>query len=74
MAPKMKHAKGERLNIRFNSKIKLEFHGARDDVGILFASQNGEYTFNSFTRFPHSFFAHSQIELYRGTALSAFIG
>ncbi len=27
MAPKMKHAKGERLNIRFNRKIKLEFHG-----------------------------------------------
>ena len=25
----MKHAKGERLNIRFNRKIKLEFHGAR---------------------------------------------
>ncbi len=29
MAQKMKHAKGERLNIRFNRKIKLEFHGAR---------------------------------------------
>ncbi len=25
----MKHTKGERLNIRFNGKIKLEFHGAR---------------------------------------------
>jgi hypothetical protein len=25
----MKHAKGERLNIHFNSKIRLEFHGAR---------------------------------------------
>jgi len=37
MAPKMKHAKGERLNIRFNSKIKLEFHGARltSDGGLL---------------------------------------
>ncbi|MFC2170052.1 transposase, partial [Acidobacteriota bacterium] len=33
----MKHAKGERLNIRFNSKIKLEFHGARltSDGGLL---------------------------------------
>jgi hypothetical protein len=29
MAQKMRLAKGERLNIRFNSKIKLEFHGAR---------------------------------------------
>jgi hypothetical protein len=29
MAPKMKHTKGERLNIHFNRKIKLEFHGAR---------------------------------------------
>ncbi len=37
MAPKMKHAKGERLNIRFNSKIKFEFHGARltSDGGLL---------------------------------------
>jgi hypothetical protein len=25
----MKRTKGERLNIRFNRKIKLEFHGAR---------------------------------------------
>jgi len=25
----MKHANGERLNIRFSKKIKLEFHGAR---------------------------------------------
>ena len=25
----MKHSMGERLNIRFNRKIKLEFHGAR---------------------------------------------
>jgi hypothetical protein len=34
---KMKHAKGERLNIRFNRKIKLEFHGARltSDGGLL---------------------------------------
>jgi hypothetical protein len=33
----MKHTKGERLNIRFNSKIKLEFHGARltSDEGLL---------------------------------------
>ncbi len=29
MAPKKKNTKGERLNIRFNSKIKLESHGAR---------------------------------------------
>ena len=29
MASKMKNTKGERLNIRFNRKIKLEFHGAR---------------------------------------------
>jgi len=37
MAPKMKHTKGERLNIRFNRKIKLEFHGARltSDGGVL---------------------------------------
>ena len=37
IAPKMKHAKGEMLNIRFNSKIKLEFHGARltSDGGLL---------------------------------------
>ncbi len=26
MAQKMKHTKGERLNIRFNRKIKLKFH------------------------------------------------
>ncbi len=26
MAQKMKHTKDERLNIRFNRKIKLEFH------------------------------------------------
>ncbi len=33
----MKHTIGERLNIRFNSKIKLEFHGARltSDGGLL---------------------------------------
>jgi hypothetical protein len=33
----MKYAKGERLNIRFNRKIKLEFHGARltSDGGLL---------------------------------------
>jgi hypothetical protein len=37
MASKMNHAKGERLNIRFNGKIKLEFHGARltSDGGLL---------------------------------------
>jgi hypothetical protein len=37
MAQKMKHTKGERLNIRFNRKIKLEFHGARltSDGGLL---------------------------------------
>jgi hypothetical protein len=29
MEQKMKHTLGERLNIRFNGKIKLEFHGAR---------------------------------------------
>ena len=29
MAVKMKHAKGERLNIRSNRKIKLESHGGR---------------------------------------------
>jgi hypothetical protein len=29
IAKKIKYAKGERLNIRFNRKIKLEFHGAR---------------------------------------------
>ncbi len=28
MASKMKYTKGERLNIRFNRKIKLEFPGA----------------------------------------------
>ncbi len=26
---KMKHTKGERLNIHLNRKIRLEFHGAR---------------------------------------------
>ena len=33
----MKRTKGERLNIRFNRKIKLEFHGARltSDAGLL---------------------------------------
>ncbi len=33
----MKHAKGERFTMRFSSKIKLEFHGARlkSDGGIL---------------------------------------
>jgi hypothetical protein len=37
MASKMKYAKGERLNIHFNSKIRLEFHGARltSDGGLL---------------------------------------
>ncbi len=37
MVVKMNHAKGERLNIRFNRKIKLEFHGARltSDGGLL---------------------------------------
>jgi len=37
MAQKMKHTLGERLNIRFNGKIKLEFHGARltSDGGLL---------------------------------------
>ncbi len=37
MASKIKYAKGERLNIHFNSKIKLEFHGARltSDGGLL---------------------------------------
>jgi hypothetical protein len=37
MAQKMKHTMGERLNIRFNRKIKLEFHGARltSDGGLL---------------------------------------
>jgi len=37
MAHEMKHTKDERLNIRFNSKIKLEFHGARltSDGGLL---------------------------------------
>jgi hypothetical protein len=33
----VKHTMGERLNIRFNRKIKLEFHGARltSDGGLL---------------------------------------
>lgn len=33
----MKYTKGERLNIHFNSKIRLEFHGARltSDGGLL---------------------------------------
>jgi hypothetical protein len=37
MASKMEYAKGERLNIRFDRKIKLEFHGARltSDRGLL---------------------------------------
>ncbi len=37
MASNMKYTKGERLNIRFNRKIKLEFHGARltSDGGLL---------------------------------------
>jgi hypothetical protein len=37
MASKMKYTKGERLNIRFNGKIKLEFYGARltSDGGLL---------------------------------------
>jgi hypothetical protein len=37
MSSKMKCTKGERLNIHFNSKIKLEFHGARltSDGGLL---------------------------------------
>jgi len=37
MAPKMKNTKGERLNIRFNRTIKLEFHGAKltSDGGLL---------------------------------------
>lgn len=29
MSLKMKCTKGERLNIHFNNKIRLEFHGAR---------------------------------------------
>jgi hypothetical protein len=37
MAQKMKHTMGERLNIRFNRKIMLEFHGAKltSDGGLL---------------------------------------
>ena len=37
MSSKMKYTKGERLNIHFNSKIWLEFHGARmtSDGGLL---------------------------------------
>ena len=37
MAQKIKHTMGERFNIRFNGKIKLEFHGARltSDGGLL---------------------------------------
>jgi len=37
MSSKKKHTKGERLNIHFNRKIKLEFHGARltSDGGLL---------------------------------------
>jgi hypothetical protein len=37
MAQKMKHTMSERLNIHFNRKIKLEFHGARltSDRGLL---------------------------------------
>ena len=37
IAHEMKRTKGERLNIRFNRKIKLEFHGARltSDAGLL---------------------------------------
>jgi hypothetical protein len=37
MVQRMKHTMGERLNIHFNSKIKLEFHGARltSDGGLL---------------------------------------
>jgi hypothetical protein len=37
MAQKMKHTTGERFNIRFNGKIKMEFHGARltSDGGLL---------------------------------------
>jgi penicillin V acylase-like amidase (Ntn superfamily) len=33
----MKYKKGERLNIHFNNKIRLEFHGARftSDGGLL---------------------------------------
>ena len=38
MAQKVKHTMGERFNIRFNGKIKLEFHGARlTSDGGLFA-------------------------------------
>ena len=34
---KMNHTLGERLNIHFNSKIRIEFHGARltSDGGLL---------------------------------------
>ena len=37
MVIKMNHTLGERLNIHFNSKIRLEFHGARltSDGGLL---------------------------------------
>ena len=37
MVIKMNHTLGERLNIHFNSKIRLEFHGARltSDRGLL---------------------------------------
>jgi len=40
----MKHAKGERLNIRFNRKIKLEFRGARltSDGDLLACWELGE--------------------------------
>jgi hypothetical protein len=37
MAQKMKLTTGEKINIRFNRKIKLEFHGARltSNAGLL---------------------------------------
>ncbi len=48
MAQKTKHTKGERLNIRFNGKIKLEFHGARltSDGGLLVYRELDEALWN----------------------------
>ncbi len=56
MASKMKHTMGERLNIRFNGKIKLEFHGAR-------LTSDGEYLF--LFRCEHKLFENGHIVFHK---------
>jgi hypothetical protein len=79
----MKHAKGERLNIHFNSKIKLEFHGARltSDGGLL-AYRELDETLGLFESVPPAIYdsrtgrniQHDMINLLRQSIYSRLAG